>query len=715
MSETARLTAGQGAAPHRVIGRAYAWLLLPSLIAGIVAFAGIGAVRAALARFDLATSPHPYFLPANALLLYFAVPLATLGLAAFVMAPGLLLAAGTGRTKGPAEWLVTGLVLSMALLVPATTIAQLVVGTVLRGGAFLLLVAVLSVAMLPFPLRRIAAGRPLALDFAGRWLDLAFALLVPLATLLMFSAKFYWENFTPDGSGGLEFTRLYTATLWPFWPASAGTVAQSPDLTSFLFAVPNSWFVRAWGEYEYSVRAPMLLWLGLLHPLLIALIRFGRSEAEGRAIGLADHLLIGALLLLYTLALVYSGGYHPWFNDSPMPAVRETLALVAFLGYALFLFERRVGWMAACAAMSYFTIPTGSMWVLLVPLAAAAAGWLPPRTVSATESRPALKAGFLIFGGVVLFAVLAPLAIRLAGLPMPGYEFGAGAIIDRIRYVSLADWHRFFFLLLPGGIAPIVALFFWKRQDLLARTLTLTTLAFFAFFYFQGYRVLLHHFVPAMLLPAIVYWRTLVLGSTNRLPWRLAALGGIVLATFLAMPGQMRLHTADRDFAAKIATRGPAFATATPAPGERFHGFNPVALDIVHDLMQAAFPPDYAQDAPAHEFFGGPHVWYYYAQFPKPAGFVPEYDIRPLNWPAKGQGQGTLVARHLGYGIFVRDMDEYRRDRAQRLPYNTGAPLLTTDRDIIFGKGARSGKRIVIDLVSVARTILGRPAPARQR
>ncbi len=681
-----------------VIGRVHAWLVLLPLLAGLTAWAGIAPIRAALERFDLANAPNAYFVPDQALLLYLIVPLATLGLAAFVMAPGLLLAAGIGRDKGPAQWLLAGLALSLALLVPATSVVQLVSGTVLRGEAFLLVVAGVCAAVLPFPLGRLAAGRALALALAGRRADLAFAVIVPLVTLLVFSAKFYWENFTPDGSGGLEFGRVYTATLWPFWPASAGVVAGAPGLTSFAFSLPGSWFLRTWGEWEYSVRAPMLLYLALLHPTLIALIRWGRAEP----VGVTDQMLVGATQVLFSFALIYSGGYHPWFNDSPMPAVRETLTLVAFLGFVLFMLERRWGWMAAYGAIAFTSIPTGILWIAMVPVLV----WLVWSRGPWLGERPPVRPALLTFAAFGVFLLVAPLLIRAVGLPLPGGEFDLRASLDRIRFVSLTDFERIAYLLVPGGIVPALALFAWRRQDGLSRVLTLATAGMFLFFYLQAYRVLLHHFVPAMLLPIVVYWRTLVLASTRRVVWQAAALGGLILATWLAWPVEMRLHTHDRALAAKILTRGPVFELSEPVEGERFHGFSPVALDVSHRLLRAAFPPDYRPEAPREKFFGGPHVWFYYSQFPKPAGTVPNYDIRPLAMP----GQGTLVAEHLGYGLFVRDLAEYRRDRLQRLPINTGAPLLATDRDIIFGRGARSGERIVIDLVAVARGVIGRPA-----
>ena len=112
----------------------------------------------------------------------------------------------------------------------------------------------------------------------------------------------------------------------------AGVIKQAPGLTSFLFVIPESWFVRLWGETEFSVRLPHMMGLALLYPVVTGLIRVARPMAVLR---LVDHLLIAAALCLYSLSVIYSGGYHPWFGDSPMPAARETLAMVCFLGYIL--------------------------------------------------------------------------------------------------------------------------------------------------------------------------------------------------------------------------------------------------------------------------------------------------------------------------------------------------------------------------------------------
>ena len=135
----------------------------------------------------------------------------------------------------------------------------------------------------------------------------------------------------------------------------------------------------------------------------------------------------------------------------PDAAVRETFALAVFLGYVLFFVERRTGWMIAFAALAYFSIPTGGLWILIIPSATL--------LVWRDETRPNVTPAFAAVAGVVAFGITAPWAIRLLGLPIPGSEFGLAQTINRIRYVSFTDWERIAYLVLPGGIVPAVALF----------------------------------------------------------------------------------------------------------------------------------------------------------------------------------------------------------------------------------------------------------------
>ena len=78
-------------------------------------------------------------------------------------------------------------------------------------------------------------------------------------------------------------------------------------------------------------------------------------------------------------------------------------------------------------------------------------------------------------------------------------------------FLRLNDWQRFAFLAVPTGFLPALSLLAWRWQDRVARTFTLLTVANFLFFYVQAY-VSLHYFVPGMVLPLVVFWRSELTG-----------------------------------------------------------------------------------------------------------------------------------------------------------------------------------------------------------
>lgn len=670
-------------------------------LAVIAAFFGIGLVRQVMSEWSLGQSPWSYFLPGHAFSLYIGVPLATLATGAVLMAPGLTVCAVTGRDKSVAFWLLSGFGASAVILTLATTVFQLATGHVLTGQSFLLLVVGVGFATVAFAGLRLSSGQRLRIEPADLP-DLWVALALSWAILVLMAPKFYWENLSGDGADTLQLSRLFIHTLWPFWPDDAGVIKQAPGLTSFLVAVPDSWFVRLWGELEYAIRAPYALALTLLYPILTRLIRTGRPGARLRPV---DHLLLAATLYLYSLSVIYSGGYHPWFGEGSMPGVRETLAMVFFMGYILAFAEDRRGLMMAAGIMAHLTIPTGGLWLLLWPLSVILC-WRP---VPWARIR---SAGLVLIVAALISTVL-PHVISALHLPLSSDEFSAKSVVQRLRFVSIIDWSRFGFLAIPIGILPVLFLFTWKRQDQMSRALTLLTAVFFLFFYLQAYRVLLHHFIPAMFPPIVVMWRSpLMRGAAMKG----AVAVGLVAGLYLAVPRQWQVHGHDRAFAAYIETRGPRFASAVPLDGERFRGFDPKALDTMHVLFKQLLPIGYGEDEPSQRFFGAPLVWYYYSEFPKDPGQPINYIVEPL--ADATPADGVLFASHDGYGLFVRDQAVFDQQRNQHLAIDTGAWALRTPRDIIFGLGAKWpatwNERTIIDLVPIARRMLGLKAPPQE-
>ncbi|MFM2355227.1 MAG: hypothetical protein RLZZ528_963 [Pseudomonadota bacterium] len=664
-------------------------------LVALVSLAGITWVRQTTGMYELGQSATPYFLPDHVLLLYVLTPLATLATALFFLSPGLLLAATYGREKGAAYWLMSAVAWSTASITLVSTVAQLASGIVLKGPTFWLVVLTTALAALALFTRRLSAGRRALVRFGPSRTDLGVGVILFLGLLIALSPKFYWENFTGDGHGALKFARLFIHELWPFWMPEAGPIAKAPGLSMVLFVLPESWFVRLWGEAEYSVRAPLLMYVAMVYPILAALIRSGRDIA----IRHIDHVLIGGAVALYAFVMIYSGGYNPYFGDSPMPAARETLALIFFIGFLLAYCEDRLGMMIFAGLMGSITIPTGGLWIGLIALI----GWLfwRPRDIRRTN------AAFIAVFFAVLTSVIIPWTIEFVKFYYPGNnEFSAMAIVDRLRYVSLADWERFAFAIVPCGIVPVIALFAWKRQDNVARVTTVLTAVFFLFFYLQGYRVLLHHFAPIMLTPLIVFWRAPWVHAGSFAPFaRPLVAAGLAGALWLSWPVEMKMHNFDRIIGQHVETSGPRFENAPRDPGDRYRGFSPRAIHAAHVLLGQLFPIGYSDDDLKTAFFGAPLVWWYYSEAPKPEGQVINYRLKPL--AEATPEDGTLFAQEDEYGLFIKDMALYEQHRTTILPANTGAPIFVVPRNQMFGGGATMKDRVVIDLVAVARKIVG--------
>lgn len=690
--QTDRMTGAEG----RAAPRAMALTALAIVMAGLTIWFGLGTLRDTLMQWDLGQSAHPYFLPGHALSLYIVTPLVTLAAAFLFLTPGLILSAVFGREKHAAAWLVSALATTILVHIVATTGFQLLTGTNLKGHAYLSFVLALAVIGLLVAGLRLSQGAEnrLRLEASGRDLWIGAGLF--LLTLILFAPKFYWENFSGDGSGSLQFARLYIHDLWPFWRPEAGPIKNAPGLTMLLFVFPESWFVRLFGEWEYSVRAALLMYLGLLYPVLAQMIRTGRDHLpELRATDVA--LIVGALLL-YVLANVYSGGYHVFFGDSPMPAARETLALVVFLGYVLFFIEFRPWLLIATGVMTHLVIPTGGLWLLMWP-AAVFLTWRP-----IPWQRLFWAAGVVAIAGFI--SVVLPKIIGAAGLPFPGDEFGSDNIVTRLRFVSFEDWNRLAFWALPVGILPALFLLTWRSQDRISRALTLLTLAYFLFFHVQAYRVLLHHFIPAMIPPLVVMWRSPLMQDARLAnPLRGLAAALLVVSTWASWP-EMKIHSFERTIGQHVLTEGPLFDVAERGEGDRWPGFSQKGLDVAHVLLGKLFPMTYGEDDPKTRYYGAPLVWWYYSQFPRPDGQAVNYIVKPLD--AASPEDGAPVETHEGYGLFIRDMALYKDHAETRLPVDTGAAIYVTPRTVIYGRGTRTldGRR-VYDLVPPIKRLLG--------
>ena len=634
------------------------------LLALTIAVAGLGrtAVTDVTLRTDLAAGPHPFFIAAHALELYLVVPIAALAGCALLTAPGLLAAlAFAERREDFGGWLLKGFAIGLVLVTTyAACVQALLGGAVLEGAGFFWSLAALDAAALALVWRRDARGAVHWAMFAGRGADVAVMVLVPLGVLLLLSPKFYWEDFNGDGAHALQAARLIIYHVAPIWPAGAGPVSSYPSIGSVIPSLPISWLVRLYGDNEFAVRLSLLWGLPFAAGALLALIRHERTaEPHWAPLG------VGLVLLCYCFCLAFNASYDPYFADIALPLAREPLILVTFLGFIVFYLRFEPVWIFAFALLSYMTAP-GAPVLLGAWLAAA---WL------ALSPRPWLSSVYSALAVVlaIVLCIAATALLKAAGLGEPSSEFDSAGILTRLRYITLDDWQRWLFWILPAGIVPVAALPFWPWQDRVARAFTLMSVFYFLFFYVQAYRILPHHFTPIMLTPLIVFWRLRPVREHPAAAVATTALGALAAAV-LSAPPLWRPHLEASRLGETIRIENP-----------RHTAIDPQEIGAAQALLSKAFPVYREEDAAAHHHLGSALQWYYYALRPKPAGAQTTYVIRPDT--VAGPAPGIPIERENGWTMYALDLGRYRADRDQAGIARTISPRYYVPRNSIAGAG----------------------------
>jgi hypothetical protein len=669
------------AAAKLALGLASTWL--PALLAPQW-------VRAAAELVNLERPPASFLLDRPGLL-FLGAPLVVLSACILLLSPGLLLAIALNRGKSLAEWLLFGFALSLTIVSVAAGIVQGLLGTPLVGWRFAAVVIACSLLSAGFLFGQLKRGRsvthPLT-DRSGR-ATLLLALAVPYLLLCVFAPKFYWENFNGDGAHAFESARLLLVQPVPFWPAETGDIAEFPGVVSMLFAFPASWFIRLFGELEVSARVPVLVYLVALHAALVALIEHGRSAP----VPILDRALIWLALAVYFVTMAFSATYAPYSADIALPATEDTLRVFCFLGFVLCFVAGDQKWMYFFLALTFVSSPGGTMTVALW-LAAALWVWRKQRLGLCLR----VGAGLAV---CLVAGALLPLLLRTIGLPEPGQEYGASQMVRRFVRLQLFDFQRFAFLVVPAGILPALALFDWKRQDEIARSITLVTAAYFATFYVQAH-ISLHHFAPAMLLPLVVFWRnSRVSDSQNRVGYRVAAGVAAAAALVLSLPRAMSVDTSGRVVGAMLANRFPGYDVSKP----------PVFREA--ELLRELFPFDWDPRVPKESYGGTPLVWNYYAQRHDGPTRSINYVLQPSSWPEPSNMQ--VVAREGEAAVYVANRKLWDHHRALRPPTPAGAPVYALSRAVLFRSVPPQGGPPIIDVAEVLAKLIPPLAPILER
>jgi hypothetical protein len=641
-------------------GRRLLRLFAVLVLGWLPALIGRGAVPEAAALYPLAESAHPYFVPEQALTLYVLAPLVALSATLLFLSPGLMLALALGGGKSLGQWLVSALALSLIVLGIVPQIVQAIVGRPLLDDAFLAVVIACSLASAGILVARTGSGReiawPLSCEHDGS--TLLSMVLAPLALLIVLAPKFYWENFNSDGAHSFEAARLLFFQPLPFWNPAAGELSKWPSMTSLLYAYPHAWYMRIFGEIEVSARLPMLLYVPALYGGLLALIEYGRRQA----MTIVERGVLWLGVAIYLVVVAFSATYNQYSADLALPATQDTSLVIFFLGFVLAFVQRDLKWAVLLMVLSVLSLPNG-MLLIGFWLAAVAMVWRPrPR-------RLLVGTGAALVGCVVLVALATPVLIA-THLPPPGSKYGLADFLYRFVYLQWANWHRLGFVVIPSGILPVAALVAWRWQPPVARALTLVTVAYFAFFYIQGHSVL-HHFIPLMLLPLVVFWTHELVTRSPLRPYLIggAAAAGLA-ALLLSMPRDATIMTANRLVGETIEDRIGGYDTMQPAVFKRSEM-----------LAKYLFPYDWDPNVPNESYGGSPLVWNYYMHHPSTNREV-NYVFQLSSDPAPAGMR--LVASEDDAALYVRSDSVWADHLAIRPPSPAGAFIYNVPRWEIF-------------------------------
>ncbi len=199
---------------------------------------------------------------------------------------------------------------------------------------------------------------------------------------------------------------------------------------------------------------------------------------------------------------------------------------------------------------------------------------------------------------------------------------------------------------------------------------------------------MLHHFIPTMLLPLVVFWRSKLISIPR---FRRALLFGTglagALALLLSLPINASPHTSARVVGSAVEDRSAGYERADPAAFKR------------SEILSHLFPYAWDPAVPGEAYGGSPLMWNFYAH---PRGDTPRqvnYVIQSSEDPAPTGWQ--LLAVEGEAALYLRSEAVWKRHLALRPPSPGGSPLYDIPRGIIFRSVPLDEGPRIINLVDV--------------
>jgi hypothetical protein len=627
-------------------------------------------IRHVSGLYPLDLPAHPYFVAAHAPLLYFLLPLAFAGTVVMFLAPGTLIVSAVAPGIDVTEAVLKGFLVSLIIV----AILSLAVARIFTNSAWPLSIALLVVTAFAW---RGGPSRS-TLTSAGGGHRLMWVAAFPAIAVVVFLPVIFWQDLNPDGGEMLSMARSLDHYLIPRVPSGE---LSGLGLGMVAAAYPSHFFYLLGGITEAAPRLPMLLYLPVLFCGMVAAI----ETCHGRRLRPVDEMLLALGVSGVLVALIYNASYHAYSADAASPAAIDVLAAICLLGMIKAFAERERGWFFAFAAVGYFVRPIA---VLACVLLIAAQLLLDRRSWRRTV--PVLVAAIVmcVFAAAVYERGIA----RLLGAGLVEPSTGVGG--RRLRYLMFADWRRLAYVAVPTGIVPLVTLVLFGAQDLITRTWAVLVLLFLAFFWFPAFSAL-HHYLPAVLLSMVVFWRMAAAREPRGL-WQAGALVAAIVAVGLSLPTTFAVDRSSRRIGAEIDFRIGDYLGGPGAFHQAFEGKR---------LIESLFP-GFERAQPDRELMSSPLMFVHYSALRGTSVFGANYLVLPPGEIA--DPSWSLVDEQDVGTVWVRNRERWQSEL--RHPPSTAfrSRLLNAPRETLLPTWGVPVKHYDIDLKAAFDALKGR-------
>lgn len=482
---------------------------------------------------DLVT--ESYFITSKFLEFYLLIPLIITSALIIILAPGLLIISAHQAETHIGELVLKGFALSFLLQFFFGTLNKILFGVIttslfLNTSLFMLLIAYCY-----FIKKKLHFNTNTSPTKHYEYNHFIWLFLIAFLFVVLLFPYIFWHDLSGDGFEILELGRSLSTQLLPVFPNDTGTMGLGAGMLPM--AYPVHWFIMLFGATEVASRLPMVLYLIVLFSALTAWIEY----QSPRRLKLIENIALLSGIACYSAAIGLNATYHPYLADMASPAATDTLAIVLMIAAGYFLWTQQRAWFLIFALLGFLARPTFLLFLIFMGIGIA------------LSKKDQIKSSITTIGMSLLLLIIIFISYEVlyASPDISSTTKGSSiGLLERFRFITLDDFKRFVYVAAPTGILPALSILFLRWHDPLARCITVVTVCYFSLFYFPAF-VALHHFIPVMVLPLLILWRT-VLTQTNSLwPAKVIGLLAIVFLYF-SLPQRLEISHIYRELGRKF-------------------------------------------------------------------------------------------------------------------------------------------------------------------